>query len=315
MGGSYERRARRRRKARRTATDSLLNPRGEPHDTRHLPARRARGAPRDRRRTALPPPRPGRGLRHARRGAAARAADHGDRRRGRGARARRREPARRARPALRRRGARRREAEPHPQRERPRRRGLEAADPRLLRRAGPLVAGGATRSAPRSTSRTRTSADARPRRTPHSRSRRGLAQGDVWDEVREKAVADVRPLADRREPRHVPRARAATASARGGVPGQARAVRRPARDRRRPLRRRRLPAGRLRAPVAEAPRRLPARRARASRRPRDVRRADLRPRGVVGGASATAARRSGSATTCACAARTSSAPGSSSTAS
>ena len=40
--------------------------------------------------------------------------------------------------ALRRRGARRREAEPHPQRERARRRGREAADPRLLRRAGPL---------------------------------------------------------------------------------------------------------------------------------------------------------------------------------
>ena len=43
-----------------------------------------------------------------------------------------------ARAALRRRGARRREAEPDPQRQRPRRRGREAADPRLVRRAGTL---------------------------------------------------------------------------------------------------------------------------------------------------------------------------------
>ena len=66
--------------------------------------------------------------------------------------------------------------------------------------------------------------------------------------------------------------------ARGRVPAHARPVRRRARARRRPLPRRRLPARRVRAPLAEAPRRLPARRARAARRARDVRRADLRLR-------------------------------------
>ena len=49
-------------------------------------------------------------------------------------------PLERERPPLRRRGARRREAEPDPQRDRARRRRLEAADPGLVRRAGPLVA-------------------------------------------------------------------------------------------------------------------------------------------------------------------------------
>ena len=81
---------------------------------------------------------PGRELHHARRGAAARAHDHRDVRRRLGARARRDQPARRDRAALRRRGARRREAEPHPQRVGARRRRREAADPRLVRRAGPL---------------------------------------------------------------------------------------------------------------------------------------------------------------------------------
>ena len=66
--------------------------------------------------------------------------DHRDLRRRLGAGARRRQPARRQRAALRRRGARRREAEPDPQRLGPGRRRREAADPGLLRRAGPLGA-------------------------------------------------------------------------------------------------------------------------------------------------------------------------------
>ena len=225
---------------------------------------------------ALPPPRPGRGLRHARRGAAARAPDHGDVRLRLRARALRREPHRQRRAALRRRGARRREAEPDPQRQRPRRRGREAADPRLVRRAGTLEpASDAFGSA---------------RHISHSHLRRrkaemlaaqplalGLAQGDVWDEVREKQDADGRPLRPRRTATRSRRTRRGS-RARGSRSRSPRAVRRRARGRRRPLPRRRLAARRVRAPLAEAPRRLPARRARAARRPRDIRRADLRLR-------------------------------------
>ena len=65
------------------------------------------------------------------------------------ARARRPQPDRQGRPPLRRRGAARREAEPDPQRLRARRRRREDADPRLVRRGGPLAQTlGALRSAP-----------------------------------------------------------------------------------------------------------------------------------------------------------------------
>ena len=135
---------------------------------------------------------------------------------------------------------------------------------------------------------------------------RGLAQGDVWDEVREKQTRMGVRSRDGSEPRHVRGARSAARGARGRVRARARPVRRGARARRRPLPRRRLATRRVRAPLAEAPRRLPARRARAARRPRDVRRADL---GVRRRRSARrtqpAGRRPGSARTCASAARAS----------
>ena len=210
--------------------------------------------------------------------------------------------------ALRRRGARRREAEPDPERERPRRRRREAADPRLVRRAGPLAPAQRRRSSSaRRTSRTPTSGAARQRCSRRSRSPAALAQGEVWDEVREKQTRMGVALADR----------GATATRSRRTPSRlraledafalaARTVRRRARPRRRPLPRLGLPARRVRAPLAEAPRRLPARRARAARRPCDVRRADLgvRRRGG-GGAARRAGRRPGSARTCACAARAS----------
>ena len=104
---------------------------------------------------------------------------------------------------------------------------------------------------------------------------RGVAQGEVWDEVREKQTRMGVRSETAREPRHVRGARAPAAGARGRVRGRAGPVRRRARARRRPLPRRRLAARRVRAPLAEAPRRLPARRARAARRARDVGRADL----------------------------------------
>ena len=95
---------------------------------------------------------------------------------------------------------------------------------------------------------------------------RGVAQSEVWDEVRAKsarigvhsptgAQADVFRSRERRSPR-----------ARAGVPAPAGPVRRAARTRRRPLPRLRLAAGGFRAPLPEASRRLPARRARTARR-------------------------------------------------
>ena len=146
----------------------------------------ARGAPRDRRHTALPPPRPGRELHHPRRGAPARAPHHRDIGLGLGARALRREPDRQRRPALRRRGARRCEAEPDPQRQRPRRRGRQAADPRLVRRAGPVEP--AERRI-----RLREAHLALPPPSPQGRDARRTSRwraeslrAQVWDEVREK---------------------------------------------------------------------------------------------------------------------------------
>ena len=148
------------------------------------------------------------GVRHARRGAAARPHDHRDVRRRHRARARRDNPLDERGAALRRRGARRREAEPHPQRHRARRRRRDAADPRLLRRAGPLGALVGRLRRRRRTSRTRSCAAARPRCTRRRPLARGVAQSEVWDGDAREAAADVRRLADRREPRHVRRATA-----------------------------------------------------------------------------------------------------------
>ena len=104
---------------------------------------------------------------------------------------------------------------------------------------------------------------------------RGVAQGQVWDEVREKQSRMGVRSETGREPRHVRGARRTAAGAREGVRGRAGPVRRRARARRRPVPRRRVTAGCLRAPLAEAPRRVPPGRARAARPAPDVRRAHL----------------------------------------
>ena len=264
----------------------------------------------------FPQPRPGRGLHHARRGAAARAPRSTRVRRGHRARARRREPARRTvllydgEELV---GAKQNRILNVSVLVEARR---EAADPRLLRRAGPLApaqrrvrlrrphlarapaaaqGGGARRAA------------ARPRR----RAGRGVGRGAArsrraWASTRRPAPAGTRSR----------RTAAALRALESAFPLAARPVRRAARARRRPLPRRRLAARRVRAALAEAPRRLPARRARAARRPRDTGRANLgvRRRGRRRRARR-AGRRPGSARTSGSAAPASSARGSSSTAS
>ena len=145
---------------------------------------------------------------------------------------------------------------------------------------------------------------------------RGVAQGEVWDEVREKQSRMGVRSPDRREPRHVRGARRPAAGARAGVPARAGPVRRRARDSattsastpsRGPTRSR--CSGRSSAPATCSTRSSGSTGARprssGSRRssPRSARRASR------------AGRRPGSARTCGSAARPSSAPGSSSTAS
>ncbi len=276
----------------------LVTRKESPHDhaddrtERDLPARRAPGAPRHRRHPALPAPHAGRGLRHARRGAAARPRDHRGERLGLRARARRAQPARRAGAALRRRGARRRQAEPHPQRDRARRRPVDAADPRLVRRAGTLVAAqrglllGAARLEPRAAAaqgRGAAQGAARPRPRPGRGVGRRRRQGQAHE----------RRLPHRRQRRHVPLAHPRPRGARERVPDRARPVRCGARPRRHALPRLGLAAGGVHAAVAEAPRRLPARRARAPRRPAAAARRGrrLRRRGGRGAASDAAVRR------------------------
>ena len=282
----------------------------------HLPARRARRAPRHRRRPALPTPRPGRGVRHARRGAPARASAIT-------------EASTRPAPCPSSSvhnpldasvllydgeelvGAKQNrilnvtvlvEAE------------RDAPHPRLLRRAGPLAARPAPRSARPTTSRTPPAPpqgrDAR-RAAARARGRAGRGVGRGAREGRAHGVSARR--------RRRPRTRSSrTASLRELEaefplqPGQCGAllalgdnlcldgVSRPDAF----------------AALAEAPRRLPARRARAARQARATsvervsRFVDASPRRAT-----RSSRRSGSATTSACAAKASSAPGSSSTAS
>ena len=195
-----------------------------------------------------------------------------DVRRGHRAGARRREPARRARPPLRRRGARRREAEPHPQRERPRRGGAKLPIPVSCVEQGRWHA----RSAAFRSADHISHSHLRRRKAEMLAAQplaRGVAQGEVWDELQREADAHARRLRHGASRDIFEAHRAALRAARGRVPARARTVRRRARARRRPLRRRRVAARRVCAPLAEAPRRLPARRARAARRPRDVGRA------------------------------------------
>ena len=126
------------------------------------------------------------------------------------ARARRRQPARRARAALRRRGARRRKAEPDPQRQRARRCRREVADPGLLRGAGPLGSHARSTSTPPGTSRTRTCAAARPRCSPHGRSRAGSRRARCGTRFARKQERMAVELADRRQQRHLRGVRDAT---------------------------------------------------------------------------------------------------------
>ena len=209
-----------------------------------------------------------------------------------------------ARAALRRRGARRREAEPHPQRERARRR--RASKLRSPSRASSRAAGAAHR--PSFDSALHISHAHLRRRKAETQAAqplaRGVAQGEVWDELHEKADAHVRRLADRRQRGPLPRLRAPTSGELEDAfplqPGQCGAV---LATRRRPLRRRRLAPGRVRATLAEAAGGLPARRARAARRRRG------RPRARSAGSWTRSPRpqqpgspRPVSARTCACAA-------------
>ena len=143
--------------------------------------------------------------------------------------------------------------------------GTTLDDPGLLRRAGPMA---------RRLSELRRRAARMP--NPELRRRkaealaarplaRGVAQGEVWDSVRDKAArmgVDSPTHGERRRLRPLP---AADPRARGRLPGPARPVRRRARARRRALPRLCLATRRVRAPVAEAPRRLPPRRARTPR--------------------------------------------------
>ena len=178
--------------------------------------------------------------------------DHRDLRLRLRARARRDQPARRERAALRRRGARRREAEPHPQRVGARRRRREAADPRLVRRAGPLepLLGRLRRGDPH-LARAPAPAQGRDARGAAAGPRRRAERGVERD--RREAGAHVGRLADRREPRHVRGVRRPAAQARGRVPAGARSVRRRARDRRRAVPGHRVSAGGVHRAVAEAP--------------------------------------------------------------
>ena len=152
------------------------------------PARRPGRAPRDRDRTALPAPDAGGGVRDARGRAAARPPHRRGQRGRRRARARRHEPDRRERPPLRRRGAARREAEPDPERHRARRaRGARRRSPSpASRRAAGAAARASFASAPHA---------AHPelrRRKAHRLAAeplaRGVAQSEVWDEVRAKSA-------------------------------------------------------------------------------------------------------------------------------
>jgi hypothetical protein len=90
-------------------------------------------------------------------------------------------------PPLRRRGARRRQAEPHPQRDRARRRARRDADPRVLRRGGPLSrASEAFGSSPSHAYPELRRAKAL--RLSASPFLRGAGQSAVWDEVHGKAA-------------------------------------------------------------------------------------------------------------------------------
>ena len=95
---------------------------------------------------------------------------------------------------------------------------------------------------------------------------RGIAQGEVWDAVHDKALrmsVSSRPGASSDIHRAYERDIRALEER---VPGAAGAVRRDPRDRRRPVPRPRVPTGRVRPAVAEAASGIPARRARAAGR-------------------------------------------------
>ena len=168
------------------AADSQETKGETPCTNSSLPARRARRAPRDRRRTALPAPRPASRLRHrsTRRSRAASASARVDEA-GSVPELVVAQPARRTRAALRRRGARRREAEPHPQRHRPRRGRREPPIPVSCVEQGRWRAHEPTFTAGDNVSHShlrRSKAQALAARP----LERGVAQGDVWHEVQAK---------------------------------------------------------------------------------------------------------------------------------
>ena len=202
------------------------------------------------------------------RGARARARD----RRGRRGRRRRRagghEPARRQRAALRRRGAEGRQAEPDPERLGAAGRRVADADPRLLRRARPLVVARSPVLGRPGTSSARSCAGTRPRRCAPTRSRRAPRRWRSGRPSTEQLAHRGRRLAHRCQRRRVRR------------PGGRDRATSPGRLRRSPASAawsprcpaagvvpgRGLPAGRVRAAVPEAGRRLRLRHARRARR-------------------------------------------------
>ena len=223
---------------------------------------------------------------------------------------------RRERAPLRRRGAARREAEPDPERDRARRRAERRwrSRSRASRRGAGAAARRASRSAPHA---------AHPelrRRKAQSLSAeplaRGIAQAEVWDEVRGKSARMARPLADRRAGGHLPLARGRAARARQAfplVPGQCGALlalgddalpRLPSRGRRR-----------SRGSTRSCARATCSTRSSGSTGSRRRRSALARFVESVGAATRARGARPGSARTCGCTARASSARGSSSTAS
>jgi hypothetical protein len=108
---------------------------------------------------------------------------------------------------------------------------------------------------------------------------RGVAQGEVWDAVRDKALRmEVHSATGASSDIHRAYERDIRALE-DTFPAQPGAVRGAARDRGRPVPRRRFPAGCVRAAVAEAASGLPARRARAARREAGLAGGDRRLRG------------------------------------
>ena len=167
-------------------------------DHASLPARRARGAPRDRRHAPLPDARPGCRVRHARRGAPARL----PRRREIGGRFR--AGARRAQPDSTQRvllydgeelvGAKQDRILNVTRARRGRRRSCRSPCRASSRAAGDARAAPSTPDAP---SRTPTCDGSRRRRSRRSRSSSVSRRRDVWHEVRAQAAAAQRPLGDR----------------------------------------------------------------------------------------------------------------------